>query len=160
MPDDAVGDQRRLGQQEGGHGVEAEGRRAMIDPQTKIGSRPIDMPLVRMVKVVTMMLTPATVTETTNVQIVMAKASMRRWRLHRERGVGRPARVGATERRSCERIGTTAETTSQKLSAFSLGNAMSLAPIMIGRMKLANGPETMMIVAMIMTMPWIVTIEL
>ena len=44
--------------------------------------------------------------------------------------------------------------------ALSRGKAMSLAPIMIGRMKLAKGPETMMIVAMIITMPWIVTIEL
>ena len=34
---------------------------------------------------------------------------------------------------------------------------MSLAPIMIGMMKLAKGPDTMMIVAMIMTMPWIDT---
>ena len=53
------------------------------------------------------------------------------------------------------RIGGTAATTVQKLSAFNRGKAMSLAPIMIGMMKLANGPETMMIVAMIMTMPWI-----
>ena len=30
---------------------------------------------------------------------------------------------------------------------------MSRAPIMIGRMKLPNGPVTMMIVAMIMMMP-------
>ena len=37
---------------------------------------------------------------------------------------------------------------------------MSLAPIMIGMMKLVKGPVTMMMVAMIMTMPWMVTIEL
>ena len=30
---------------------------------------------------------------------------------------------------------------------------MSLAPIMIGMMKLANGPDTMMIVAIIMIIP-------
>ena len=58
------------------------------------------------------------------------------------------------------RIGGTAATTVQKLSALSRGNAMSFAPIMIGRMKLAKGPETMMMVAMIITMPWMVTIEL
>ena len=51
------------------------------------------------------------------------------------------------------RMGGTAATTTQKLKAFSRGKAMSLAPIMIGMMKFANGPDTMMIVAMIITMP-------
>ena len=37
---------------------------------------------------------------------------------------------------------------------------MSLAPIMIGMMKLAKGPDTMMMVAMIITMPWMVTMAL
>ena len=54
----------------------------------------------------------------------------------------------------------TAEKTTQKLMALSRGKAMSLAPIMIGMMKLAKGPDTMMIVAMIMTMPWMVTMAL
>jgi hypothetical protein len=46
-----------------------------------------------------------------------------------------------------------AAASSQKLSAFNRGNAMSRAPIMIGRMKFPNGPVTMMIVARIITMP-------
>ena len=54
----------------------------------------------------------------------------------------------------------TAETTTQKLMALSRGKAMSLAPIMMGITKLANGPVTMMMVAMIMTMPWMVTMAL
>ena len=41
----------------------------------------------------------------------------------------------------------------QMLMALSRGNAMSFAPIMIGMMKFANGPDTMMMVAMIMVMP-------
>ena len=53
-----------------------------------------------------------------------------------------------------------AETTTQKLMALSRGKAMSLAPIMIGMMKLVKGPVTMMMVAMIMHMPWIDTMAL
>ena len=34
---------------------------------------------------------------------------------------------------------------------------MSRAPIMIGRMKFPNGPDTMMMVAMIIRMPWMPT---
>ena len=47
----------------------------MIEPQTKIGRRPIVMPLARMVKTVTRVLMPATVTDTTKVQIVTANMS-------------------------------------------------------------------------------------
>ena len=53
-----------------------------------------------------------------------------------------------------------AATSSQKLSAFSRGNAMSRAPIMIGTTKFPNGPVTMMIVAMIMVRPCSPTSEL
>ena len=49
---------------------------------------------------------------------------------------------------------------SQKLNAFKRGNAISRAPIMIGMMKFPNGPVTMMIVATIMIIPWVPTIEL
>ncbi len=56
--------------------------------------------------------------------------------------------------------GGMAETTTQKLRALSLGKAMSLAPIMIGMMKLVNGPVTMMMVAMIITIPWMETMAL
>ena len=56
--------------------------------------------------------------------------------------------------------GGTAANSSQKLSALSRGNAMSRAPIMIGRMKLPSGPATAMIIAMIITMPWVPMMEL
>ena len=45
-------------------------------PQVKMGSRPMVMPLARIVATVTSVLTPAMVTDTTNTMIVMAKASM------------------------------------------------------------------------------------
>ncbi|CAB4762785.1 unannotated protein [freshwater metagenome] len=37
---------------------------------------------------------------------------------------------------------------------------MSLEPIMIGMMQFPSGPETTMIIAMIMTMPWVPISEL
>ena len=63
-------------------------------------------------------------------------------------------------RNRLETKGGTAANSNQKLSAFSRGNAMSRAPIMIGTMKLPSGPATTMIIAMIMTMPCVPMIEL
>ena len=47
----------------------------MMEPHTKIGRRPIVMPLARIVMTVTKVLMPATVTDSTNVQIVTANMS-------------------------------------------------------------------------------------
>ena len=48
----------------------------MIDPHTKMGSRPGVIPFVLIVSTVTSVLIPATVTESTKVQMVIAKASI------------------------------------------------------------------------------------
>ena len=62
---------------------------------------------------------------------------------------------------NCPQIsGTAAATMSQKLKAFKRGKAISLAPIMIGMMKLPKGPVTMMIVPTIIKIPCVPTIEL
>ncbi|CAB5017372.1 unannotated protein [freshwater metagenome] len=56
--------------------------------------------------------------------------------------------------------GGTAATSSQMLSALRRGNAMSRAPHISGTMKFPSGPDTAMIIAMIITMPWVPMSEL
>ena len=73
-------------------------------------------------------------------------------RLVRQRGVADHP-VGMPPRNAAENSTGTQATSSHRLSAFSRGNAMSRAPIMIGTMKFPNGPVTMMIVARIIVRP-------
>src|ERR1700722_1148753 len=129
------------------------------DDQVKMGRRPSVIPLARIVKMVTMVLAPETVTEIANTIMQMEKASMAGGACTDSGAyVVQPASTPPSANVAIS--GGMADTTTQKAIAFSLGNAMSLAPIMIGMMKLVNGPVTMMIVAMIMHMPWIETIAL
>src|SRR5665213_1152095 len=97
------------------------------DAQVKMGSRPRVMPLARMVKRVTMVLTPAIVTEITKTIMVMEKASMAAGACT-DRGAYVVQPASTPPRKNVASKGGTAETTTQKLMALSLGNAMSLAP--------------------------------
>ncbi|CAB4925913.1 unannotated protein [freshwater metagenome] len=69
-----------------------------------------------------------------------------------------PSRI--PPRRRLLSSGGTAAKSSQKLRALSRGKAISLEPIMIGMMKFPSGPDTTMIIAMIITMPWVPMSEL
>src|SRR5580658_8556364 len=127
-----------------------------MEPQTKMGKRPTVTPFARMVKAVTMMFTLEAVTDTTNVMMQIAKASIAAGPCTDSGAyVVQPALM--PPRKKVARRQGTADTTTQKLRALSRGKAMSFAPSMIGMTKLVNGPVTMMIVAMIMHIPWMLT---
>ena len=118
------------------------------------------MPLARMVSTVTMVLMPGHGDRDHEDDDGHGEGVHGGRRLHRQRGVGGPAGVHAAQDEGGQQAAARRETTTQKLMALSRGNAMSLAPIMIGMMKLAKGPVTMMMVAMIITMPWMDTMAL
>src|ERR1700722_9581693 len=129
------------------------------EDQVKIGRRFRLIPRARMVRMVTIVLTPETVTEITKTIMQMEKASIAGGACTESGAyVVQPASTPPSAKVASN--GGIAETTTQKLIALSLGKAMSFAPIMIGMMKFVKGPVTMMMVAMIITIPWMETMAL